>query len=380
MASNSTQTPHRRGAGEGPEDTVAAERRRRDGVGALLRQTRIAYGADPDSTAAALCIRLPYLIAIEQGDYAALPGEVYALGFIRAYAVHLGLDGDEAVRRFKNEAADFERPRELSFPMPLAKRSVPGGTMVLAALVLAICGYGLWYYLSTGDHARPDQVSAVPTQFLPPAPANAAPAAALPAAPPLTDNAALPPDGTSAAEVAAAVQSAAAPPAIDALPSSPAVAATPLPALSDTTSDAAVPATQHSLVTTMALPAPAANPLALAPVAPPAPAAAPQVAAVPAAPHIFGAVSGPSRIAIRAANDSWLQVRDRSDAVVAQRLLHQGDLYRVPEQPGLVLRTGNASALEITVDGKPIKQLGGTVRSNILLDPDRLVAGTAAVD
>src|SRR5579863_2227044 len=92
---------------------------RRRTVGQLLRQTRESYGSDIPRVAAALRIRGAYLEAIEEGQYDRLPGPVYALGFVRAYAVHLGLDGEEAVRRFKLEAEGFEAQRDLSFPVPL---------------------------------------------------------------------------------------------------------------------------------------------------------------------------------------------------------------------------------------------------------------------
>ena len=106
---------------------------------------------------------------------------------------------------------------------------------------------------------------------------------------------------------------------------------------------------------------------------PPAPAAPPQ-------PRVYGAVNGPTRIVIRAATgDCWLQVRDADDMVVAQRTLHKDDSYRVPEERGLVMRTGNAAALEITVDGKPVRPIGGTVR-HVALDPERLLAGTAIAE
>jgi hypothetical protein len=43
------------------------------------------------------------------------------------------------------------------------------------------------------------------------------------------------------------------------------------------------------------------------------------------------------------------------------------------------MRTGSASGLAITVDGRAAPALRGGVQSNILLDPDRLLAGTAIV-
>ncbi|MFN0117317.1 MAG: helix-turn-helix domain-containing protein [Elusimicrobiota bacterium] len=45
-----------------------------------------------------LKIRLPYLQAIEKGQWSELPGEVYVRGFIRRYATYLGLDGDKLIK------------------------------------------------------------------------------------------------------------------------------------------------------------------------------------------------------------------------------------------------------------------------------------------
>ena len=128
------------------------------------------------------------------------------------------------------------------------------------------------------------------------------------------------------------------------------------------------------------------------PPATPAPAPAPMVtvaaspetepaSASPSGPHVFGAVTGPSRITLRAVKDCWIQVRDSDPAqtVVAQRTLHAGDIYRVPSRDGLVMRTGNAAGLQVMVDDKPAPALGGTVR-NVALDPARLLAGDARVE
>ncbi len=94
-------------------------------IGALLRETRENYGGDIERIAAALRIRPVYLTALEEGRYDRLPAPVYALGFVRAYAIHMGLDGEEAVRRFKQEANGLEISRNLVFPIPLADHSIP---------------------------------------------------------------------------------------------------------------------------------------------------------------------------------------------------------------------------------------------------------------
>ncbi len=87
--------------------------------------------------------------------------------------------------------------------------------------------------------------------------------------------------------------------------------------------------------------------------------------------------SGPSRVVIHAIADSWLQVTDgRSPSIFAQ-VLRAGETYHVPNRPGLRFDTGNAGGLEITVDGRPVPPVGpsGSVRRNIPLDADKLLAG-----
>jgi cytoskeleton protein RodZ len=84
-------------------------------------------------------------------------------------------------------------------------------------------------------------------------------------------------------------------------------------------------------------------------------------------------------IDIRALADCWIQVRSGEDqSVVFSRVLKSGETYHVP-RAGLVLRTGNAGALALVVDGKPAPAIGaiGTLRRDVALDPQALLAGTA---
>src|SRR5581483_6267156 len=95
----------------------------------------------------------------------------------------------------------------------------------------------------------------------------------------------------------------------------------------------------------VAAPNPGASPAPATASPPAAPAARPATA--PAPPP-----AGP-RVVIKALADCWIQVRAPDQTVVFSRVLKSGETYKVPARPGLFLRTGNAGALEITVDGKP---------------------------
>lgn len=51
-------------------------------------------------------IRARYLAALERGDYRELPGAVYTKGFLRNYAVYLGLDPEDVLRQWRRERGD----------------------------------------------------------------------------------------------------------------------------------------------------------------------------------------------------------------------------------------------------------------------------------
>jgi len=139
-------------------------------AGDELRRQREALGLELADAAAALRIKPAYLAALEAGHPDQLPGAVYAIGFLRAYADYLGLDGEAMLRRFKRDTALLAAKPDLAFPIPLGERSIPGGGMLLVALILATCAYGAWFYLSTGESPRPERVAAVPAELLPAVP------------------------------------------------------------------------------------------------------------------------------------------------------------------------------------------------------------------
>ena len=139
--------------------------------------------------------------------------------------------------------------------------------------------------------------------------------------------------------------------------------ASPPESESEVTDQAAVPDTSAS-------PPAVEAPVSEAPVSDTAPTAdaattAPEAPAEPVA---------PSRIIVQATSDSWIQVTDASGAVVYERLMLTGDIYRVPDRDGLKLTTGNAGALKIVVDGTTIPPIGesGEVLRDIVLTPGAL--------
>jgi cytoskeletal protein RodZ len=356
----------------------------------LLQERREELGLELDEIGAMLRIKPAYLAALEQGRTHDLPGPTYAIGFVRAYAEFLGIESEPVLARFKAEAAGVTARPDLALPVPLGERSLPGGALVLVALIVALCGYGIWYYVSTEERSRPERVAAVPASLqAPPASTLVAPPSP-PASPPDTDSAAPPSApvpslfGAAAGPTPAAeTPSAGSPP----LPSP--AAPSPAPAASAQATPA--PATALSpgaLITTMprgaasTASAPNPAPAPVAPAQPTVPQPQPTQMAAPATAMPASApASGvsPGRVTIRALADCWIQVRASDQSIVFSRVLKSGEVYTVPAKPGLSLRTGNAGALEIAVDGKTSPSIGGigTLRRDVGLDPTELEAGTA---
>ena len=129
------------------------------GVGAVLRAARLRIGAQTSEVAQILRIRLPYVEAIENGQYDDLPGLPYEIGFIRAYARHLGLDEDEIVRRYKVENLNKSRKQELVFPAVASENRIPTITNLVLGLMIIGVVYGVWNFNKEANNSFHEMVA-----------------------------------------------------------------------------------------------------------------------------------------------------------------------------------------------------------------------------
>jgi cytoskeleton protein RodZ len=309
-------------------------------AGADLREARERLGLSLQDIAFTLRIRMPYLEALEEGRISLLPGNAYALAFVRTYAKALGLDAEEMVRRFRTEAAEFGRPAELVFPVPMPERGLPAGAVLLLGIVLAIGAYAGWYRLSGEGRLPAEAVTAIPERLAPLAEQAVPPTSNTPA-----------PAQTAEAPNAATPKIAAVDPVA---PEQQANPAPPVAAISPTSAAAAQ------------LPA---RPVDGLPAAGPAPVSATVAPAADAA-----------RIVLRASADAWVMVKDRAGAVLLNRTLKAGETWPVPPRSDLLLTAGNAGGTDILLDGVATPSLGapGTVRRDMPLDPDQIKDGKLA--
>ncbi len=68
--------------------------------------------------AATTKISVVALEALERNEYARLPGGIFSRAFVRAYAVAVGVEPEEAVNEFLAEFTRYERDRERSAKQP----------------------------------------------------------------------------------------------------------------------------------------------------------------------------------------------------------------------------------------------------------------------
>ena len=136
-----------------------------DGIGADLKAGRVRLGKDTADLAEILRIRLEHLQAIEHGQFSQLPAPVYAVGFIRTYAEYVGLNGEDAIRRFKEEAEGLTQQTALSFPTPEEESRVPRGWLLALAGIAAVLVYAGWYYAENKDRLNLAEVPVVPERL-----------------------------------------------------------------------------------------------------------------------------------------------------------------------------------------------------------------------
>ncbi|MDH5772268.1 MAG: DUF4115 domain-containing protein, partial [Rhodospirillaceae bacterium] len=328
-----------------------------EGVGALLKSHREKAGKEIVTVAGSLRISARYLEAIEEGRNSDLPGITYAVGFVRSYAEHLGLDEDEIVRRFKEETSEFSPKSELVFPKPIPEGGVPGGVILLGGAVLALVAYGIWY-ISTSDEQVASSVEPVPQRIVEETEKTSSASPQEGSKISIDENvsdAKKPEEQASASGANDAKEEAlselakkadesetANTPAVEA--AAPAEPVSPPEQVSEQVPEQAQEQAQQQAQQQ------AAEQVAEEPVAQtqePAPVveaqAEPQSQSVVKAPATGDSAS--SRITVRAKTNSWIQVRDEAeDKLMFTRLLRKGNEYNVPDRSGLTLLTGNAGA------------------------------------
>lgn len=117
-------------------------------VGDKLRAARTAAGYDLSDIATRTRIPLRHLVAIESGDYAALPSITYAVGFVKAYARTVGGDEVGLAKALRSELGHVSENHSADADDEVADPArIPPKWLAWSALLIVVLfagGYGLW--------------------------------------------------------------------------------------------------------------------------------------------------------------------------------------------------------------------------------------------
>lgn len=170
-------------------------------LGERLREARESQGISISQAAIETRILQRYLVALEDGDYQHLPGDVYARGFIRNYAEYLNSPADELIELYRRARGMSEPIRVVSATSSPRMRSLVLPSFFGVFFVVLVLVGGSYLALSAlnivGESSRQD-VATVPTVAPTPLPLpTAAPEQAAPVIAAIPTTAALGPAGAA---------------------------------------------------------------------------------------------------------------------------------------------------------------------------------------
>jgi cytoskeleton protein RodZ len=282
------------------------------GPGARLKAARETAGLSLDQAAQQLKLAPRQVRALEDEDFAHLPGRTFTRGFVRNYARLLNLDPEDLLALMPNaaEAPSLEAPalqptRVKIAELPRANNDGPGLARWLIPLVLVACVVAAAAYEWYASNAA--------------APGEAA-------RPALAKSEALGDAGTPTRE----------PPPSAAQP----VAAAPAPPESE-------PAPATEAPAQVAAPPAAASPTE--PIAPPAPAST---------------AAGAAPLLLTYAGPSWTEIRDREGMLLVSRLVPAGSEQAVRGAAPFDVVIGNANSVTLVYRGNAI-DLSRYTRQNV---------------
>ncbi len=142
------------------------------GIGETLRTAREEAGRTVDEAARDTRVRADYLRALEDEEFGAFGGDVYAKGFLSTYARYLGLDTAPLLEQYRRyvQKDDYDPARIAANPVASAPRDRPPAWIAWAAIaiVVVVAGVALTQLLGSRNpepavQPAPQPVASSPT-------------------------------------------------------------------------------------------------------------------------------------------------------------------------------------------------------------------------
>ena len=272
------------------------------GIGMALRDARVARNLSLAEVSALLRIRESHLEAIELEDFDQLPGNVYAIGFIRTYAQYLELNEGDLIMRFKAASVD-PGIADMVFEEEEETEQISGALKISLLVVGALVVYVLWLVAGAQD----DEITVSTVVQTPVAPVEAP-------ASPVADAEAAEADAPAAPDAA----SRAVPDALAA------------DAATDTTStDTAATDTASG-----------------------------SQSAAQAGAQAIDTTPAPSKVEIRATRRTWMRLENAQGRVLFSSVIDEGEGFELPDDMNYILATRDAGALTYFVNNQAVAPVG----------------------
>jgi cytoskeleton protein RodZ len=282
-------------------------------LGSYLRELRQDRGLSLEELCRATRVAPRYLEALEGDDLGALPGHVFARGFLRAYCQALETPPDEAIALYHRQAGVPLPPPPAPSGQHVPSGTRSRGTVLVSFVLLVILGVSLFAVANVLQSARE--------------------------------------------RASARVE---APPSVAQEQSTPEpVASVTSPALTEVQPSGPPPP-----------PPPAGG---VRPVSPPKPAETPSTGGAPSTggtPSTLGSPSTPYRLVARVSEATWVRVR-MDEGRLTEETIPAGEIREWVSNTPFVLTVGNAGGIALELNGRPLPPLGarGAVISRLVIPP-----------
>ena len=144
-------------------------------VGDRLKAAREERGMSLDEVATLTRVPTRHLLHIERGEWDALPAQTYSVGFARAYAKAVGLNGTEIGQELRAQLGAPNNSATIAYEPADPARVPPRSLAIVVAViaVLLIVGYAVWRNSAVPEEDPQAEAAAADTPIVAPPPAAA---------------------------------------------------------------------------------------------------------------------------------------------------------------------------------------------------------------